>query len=118
MKSDLEVSFEESAEKVFTLIKTATTPEKLTLREYIIIYMVGCYFYYVLDITMMSDRLFDGVCLYLKENLENIPENEWFRSYLHSDALAAVTGYQIKKYPHFISIVCNILKSQRRQWLV
>jgi hypothetical protein len=116
MMSDLEKSFEESASKTYTLIIKARAPELLTYRENILIYMVGCYFYYILDKNIMSDKLFDGVCLYLKENLGKIPETEWFRSYLDTDALSAKTGYQIKTYPQFIVIACNLLNKSKRVW--
>ena len=116
MTLELVSSFEESADNAYNLIISAKLPELMTFRENILIYMIGCYFYYVLDKNMMSDKLFDDVCSYLGENLESIPNTEWFRRFLNKDALSAKTGYQIQKYPHFITIICNILHARKKVW--
>jgi len=118
MMNPLEESFKESADNTVKLIEEARFPELLSIRQNILIYMVGCYFYYVLDKSIMPDKLFDAVCSYLKDNLENVKETEWFKTYLNKDALSARTGYHITQYPKFIEIICCVLNKENRSSLL
>jgi hypothetical protein len=72
-------------------------------------YLMASYLYYVRDVSILSDAMYDRICFELDENFSRI--NHWHKSYVDRKQLKAGTGFALKwdKMPDRIRGAANLL---------
>ena len=74
-------------------------------------YLMASYCYYCLDKTIMPDADFDGICLRLLKEFDNIEHRHKYL--IDKSALEAGTGFHIKEdeYPGIVKGAANLILS-------
>ncbi|QIG66783.1 hypothetical protein EVB27_114 [Rhizobium phage RHph_TM16] len=72
-------------------------------------YLMASYLYYVRDVSILSDGMYDRICFELDENYSRI--EHWHKSYIDRKQLKAGTGYKLQwgKMPVRIISAANLL---------
>jgi hypothetical protein len=85
------------------------------------LYALASICYYKYDFAPISDALFDSLCLYLLDNLEEALENRagglGNQKFLDAEMLAAGSGYDVERFPNYLIDVGYYVEllMQRRQ---
>lgn len=77
-------------------------------------YLMASYAYYVKDESLLSDSVFDKMCLHILTNWDTLEHK--LKSFVPKESLSAGTGYNIafSSFPNgFVAVIENLIRGLR-----